>query len=140
MLLSAEISGLAELDKALADLEVKTATKSLRGAMMYATTPLVKDMKSAAPVLSGELKESIKRRTKVDKKGRLKKNTATLSIGTRLKGDKGSGFIKAHLLELGSKHQKAHPFIRPAFDRNKNIIIDRFAERLKRNITKAGGL
>jgi len=141
LLLTANIEGLAELDKALADLEVKTATKALRGAMMYATTPLVKDIKSNAPVLSGETKLSIKRRTKIDKKGRSKKNTAVLSVGTRLKGKANKkNHLKAHLLEKGGKRQRPHPFIRPAFDRNKNIIIDRFAERLKQNITKAGGL
>ena len=158
MLLRANIEGLAELDKALADLEVKTATKALRGAMMYATTPLLKDIKAGVPSDSGELRSSIRRKSVVDKKGKNKKNTAKLSIGAMSGGVKGEGWYKANFVENGyravgrmkKRKQKAtgfkgrwiapRPFIRPAFDRNKNIIIDRFAERLKQNITTAGGL
>jgi len=81
-------------------------------------------MKDRVPVKSGTLKKSIS--SKVVESGRHK---VQIKIGA-------SKFY-AHMVEFGTRHSGARPFMRPAFDAEKDKAVDIFKRELKRLIERA---
>lgn len=86
-------------------------------------------------VASGGLKDSIKRRGSINKKGIKtrkfdKDTTALVSVGTK-------GIFYAHLIEFGTQHIKAQPFIRPAAEKTTPEAIKIFNARIQKRIQNA---
>ena len=146
------VQGLDELDKKLADLGNDLAGKALFSAAMYALTPMVKDAKKLAAkakephemthpngtkvkVQPGLLKTAIKKRRlpKKEHKGEFAQGAVVgIYVG---KGTKQKIYPRYwHFIERGTATQPATPFIRPSFDRNINITVTRFAEKLSERI------
>lgn len=149
------VEGLAELDEALSNFSEKTAKKALNGALLYGSTPMLKDSIETANqsekahilthnnrrwlVQSGLLKESIRRR-------RLKKKELkALGVSAGYAITIGKGITQKiyprywHFLEFGTSKMPPIPFLRPAFERNKEIFVQRFSQKLAQNIAKAQG-
>lgn len=83
---------------------------------------------------AGILRKSIRRQ-------RLTKNSrdphrAAVGIGIELKGKTGETAFYWHMVERGTVKMPAVPFLRPAFDHNKDAAVDRFKEKLAENIKK----
>lgn len=150
---SCEVLGLEELEAKLAELDNKLAGKAIYGALGYALTPVVKDAKKFASkakephtvvysngkkieVKPGLLRSAIKKRRvpKSEMKGEFAQGAA---MGVYI----GTGRNKVypnywHLIERGTSAFPATPFIRPAFDNNVQLMIERFSEKLNENIDK----
>ena len=152
---SISVQGLAELDRKLESMSNAAAGKALFGAAMFALTPAVKEAKQRAAkakephimtmvngatvnVQPGLLKSAIKKRRlpKSEHKGPYAQGAVVgVYIG---KGRPQKVYPRYwHIIERGSVHQPATPFIRPAFDNNVNLMVTRFAEKLSDNIDKA---
>ncbi|WP_078310325.1 HK97-gp10 family putative phage morphogenesis protein [Moraxella cuniculi] len=43
------------------------------------------------------------------------------------------------MVEYGTRHHRAQPFIRPAFDQNEDKAVERFKAQLAKNIKKHTG-
>lgn len=152
---SVEVLGLDELDRKLGELDNKLAGKAIYGALGYALTPVVKDAKKFASkakephtvvysngkkieVKPGLLRTAIKKRRvpKSEMKGEFAQGAAMgMYIGT------GRNKVYPnywHFIERGTSTQPATPFIRPAFDNNIQLMLDRFSEKLNENIDKYG--
>ena len=150
---SVEVQGLEELEAKLAELDNKLAGKAIYGALGYALTPVVKDAKKFASkakephtvvysngkkidVQPGLLRTAIKKRRvpKSEMKGEFAQGAAMgMYIGT------GRNKVYPnywHFIERGTSTQPATPFIRPAFDNNVQLMIERFSEKLNENIDK----
>ena len=150
---SCEVLGLEELEAKLAELDNKLAGKAIYGALGYALTPVVKDAKKFASkakephtvvysngkkieVKPGLLRTAIKKRRvpKSEMKGEFAQGSAMgMYIGT------GRNKVYPnywHIIERGSSVLPATPFIRPAFDNNIQLMLERFSEKLNENIDK----
>jgi HK97 gp10 family phage protein len=131
-----DVQGLKGVEDALAGLEPKLAKRALRIAMKAATEPIVASAKLHAPLLKGketkwrrrgELRDSIIATIKTKKHG------ITAKVGpARNKGEgKQSPGAWGLMVEFGSIHGPAQPYLRPAFDETKDEAIERFTEVIR---------
>ena len=152
-----QITGLRELDDALAQFSDKVAKKALDNALSYAATPIVKDAKTRAAkapephemeygragnkvtVQPGLLKSAIRKRRL--KKNELSKLGASAGVAVYIgKGTKQKLYPRYwHFVEYGTSKQPLSPFLRPAFDTKAAEAVERFKTKLRQNIEKAGG-
>lgn len=150
MKVSVKISGLKELDKALALLPKAAAKSTLTRLVKMAGEPIAQAASSMAPRETGELSSSIKVSTRivnsvgkkdyasVMKAGGSKKEARSALLSARAGGvsdsfviayvgpekakTKGDA-IKRIVQEFGSRKMSAHPYMRPAWEAKKNEAL-----------------
>ena len=151
-----EIQGLSELEERLIELaDKKLAEKMIYSALSAAATPMVKTAKQYAAVATephsmqygnrtvevqpGLLKSSIRRRKlKKSEMSKLGIQGVALSIYVG-KGTKQKIYPRYwHFVEYGTAKMPATPFLRPAFEQNVQISLDRFKQKLTENLDKQG--
>jgi HK97 gp10 family phage protein len=132
------IEGLKEVDEALKDLPKAVGKNILRRVLRKIAQPMADDMKAAAPVDEGALRNSIGVGTKLTKR--------QSSLHRRMfRDDRASvemfvgagGLPQAHLREFGGDNAPAHPFARPAWDGNKDKALATIKNDLWAEIEKA---
>ena len=119
--------GFEEVEANLKKIGKEAAGPALRDAMKRAARDIKKDASSRAPVLTGRLRDSI-----ASKLVKAAKGIVQVAVFVRRKGKKKAPH--AHLLEFGTPHAPAQPFMRPAFkqaDTEKTV-----AEFIKKRIAK----
>lgn len=121
------ISGGEALHAALAEVGKSMEKKILARAMRDAAKPILNDAKRRAPVLSGQLRKSLKIRA-------LQRNRKKGQVGVAISTDKG--FFKGDEFygafhEFGTSRMPARPFIRPAFEANKARAVKIVGEAIK---------
>jgi HK97 gp10 family phage protein len=130
-----KVTGLKEIKEKLSKLPEKIQKNILRTAIHAAAAELRDAAKEEAPVRSGELRKSIKA---VRKRGTKVEVQSNVNVGAfyGLMVEKGHVLAKrnnAGKVE-GIGHVPAHPFLRPAYDRMKDKVVDfvknKIAERL----------
>lgn len=134
-----KISGLKELKDALQKLPERVQKRVLRGATMAGAQVIKKAAKQRAPVgtvphkdakgrtiAPGNLRKSIIARAK---KG-ASKTSVTVSVGPSSRGFYGM------FHEFGTSKMAARPFLRPAFDDNKERAVEAIKERLSAGIER----
>lgn len=133
-----------QLEQALKEIEGKLANKIGRKAVRETIKPVHAQIKAAAPVKTGVLKAGIIIKTR-KRKGRL---TASVVASDKFwkpeKATSGSGkkaktrqLFYANFIELGTAHQAASPFMRPAFDSNRESMVSGVTKRLREGIDQA---
>lgn len=136
------IEGLDELEKAIKKLEVESGGKALRNALMYASKPMLDDMKANAPIDESEERANNKRKqnrkhiAEVIKRRSKKadgKYAAQVGVGVF---SKSLAYIAA-FLHYGTKHSAPNTWMQQAADRNVDTAINRFKDKLRKNIEKA---
>lgn len=151
------IEGLAELDKMLSQLSKSMSRTVLRNALKKAGKPIADAATASVPVgKTGNLRRSIKISTK------LKKSQYRYGRPSRVAVDVfvGSSAPHAHLVEFGTGPRRldspravnlggkvvmvehtgqmpARPFLRPAWDLNKEKAVKIFGEEVWKELTKA---
>lgn len=83
---------------------------------------------------AGILRKSI-RRQRLTKNSR-ERHRAAVGIGIELKGKTGETAFYWHMVERGTVKMPAVPFLRPAFDHNKDAAVERFKQKLGERIDK----
>ncbi|AKG12256.1 HK97-gp10 family putative phage morphogenesis protein [Moraxella bovoculi] len=83
---------------------------------------------------AGLLRKSI-RRQRLTKNSR-ERHRAAVGIGIHLKGKTGETAFYWHMVERGTVNMPAVPFLRPAFDHNKDEAVERFKQKLGERIDK----
>ncbi len=158
-----KVEGLRELDRALKKLDVKTRGRSLRSALIRASTPMLQAAKGNALEIkdSGALAAAMGRWSRIGKEarvgepdGRARINFRAVStyIGPKMKsakglalwrqthpGSKATALRHGHLAEWGSKHFPGTRFMTRAFDANKVKVVKRFKPALKKIIDSVRG-
>lgn len=154
MEITADILGLKEMGNALESFTQKVAKNALNSALSAAATPIIKEAKRHAAqarephemqyggkgkkviVQPGLLKESIRRRRL--KVGELRQLNATAGVAIYIgKGTKQKLYPRYwHFVEYGTSKMAAYPFLRPAFDSQKENAVAKFKEKLAQNIEK----
>lgn len=151
-----EILGLDELERKLGELDNKLAGKALHGAINYALTPVVKDAKQGAAkadepheivypngkrvkVKPGLLRSAIKKR-RVPKKEMVGEFAQGAAAGVYVGTGRGKVYPNYwYFIEHGTATNPPAPFLRPAFYRNVELMIERFSQKLNENIDKYSG-
>lgn len=143
MQIKIEVDGLKELEKQILKLGAIEGKKVLRKSAMFATNPVVKEMKAKAPVAAGVIKRKVRGKEFEIEPGTLRKNIKRRNIFGK------DGFTYQQLIyvsrkafwgsffEFGTSKITAKPFMRPAFDNGKHLIIQRFKDKMRQNIDKA---
>ena len=147
----AEIEGLADLKRSLAELTNDLKRKVVRAGLRDAAAPIAKSAREKAPVLKkpatyrlpGTLKKSII--TKASK--RFNGRNGEIGVYVAVRKRKGLGGKAGarnpfdpfywRFQEFGTQHHAAQPFMGPAFDAKSARAIDIFKARLKVRIDKA---
>ena len=114
-----EVTGLKELDRKLKQLEPKLAKKALRKAVSAAAEPIRKEARRLAPRRTGFLARNIIKSVK--RRGSI----VLAKIGTSK--DAFYGLFVEFGTETGTT---AKPFLRPAFDTQKNRALAVMREKL----------
>lgn len=151
--LSMQVSGLAELQKALAELPKKLSTNIMRGALSAGANVIADEARRFVPVDTGQLKESIRVSSRLVRGHPI----VTVKAGGRYKVYKGgkaqkgkpyrtvsnSGAIRyhapyyAHFVEFGTVKMGARPFMRPAFDAKKAEAVEVIADYIRKRLRAA---
>jgi len=138
MTVKVKVTGLREVEKALADLPKSTGKNVLRRVLKKRAQPTADAMSAGAPRLSGQLSDSAAVGTK------LTKRQASLHR-KMFKSDKAAvemfvgmgGLAQATQQEFGNEHHGPQPFARPAWDATKGAMLDGIADDLWTEINKA---
>ena len=143
-----KVEGLRDLELALRELPKATGKRVLRDALRDAGEPIEQAAAARAPVATGELRTSHTVSTKLSKRQRgihrkwMRTTPVVTPAGWRSDVTKsvfvfvGPGPLpQAHLKEFGTATQPPEPFMRPAWDGQKEnalaIFVDRIAERIE---------
>lgn len=132
------VGGLRELDAALGQLPKATGKAVLRRTLKKAGQPIAEDATAKAPRLTGALQISIgvgtkltRRQSKLHRKMfKDDKASAEVFVGA-------GGLAQATQTEFGNEHQAAEPYMRPAWDGNKDRALDTIKSELGAEIMKA---
>lgn len=154
--LRVEVSGLREIEQALREFSSDDSiagAKVIRSALMSSSLPMLRQMQATAPISQdprprkrrsrrggeveirpGFLRHKVRRRSYINKTGRGNRNIS------------GNGLVKvrigaftpyAHLIELGTEHSAAQPFVKPAFDSHWRSTLNRFGGLLETRLASA---
>jgi HK97 gp10 family phage protein len=161
MTFTVSVSGLAELDKALGELPKATARNVLKRTLDKAAQPIVEAAKMYAPVNTGKLRDSIIASARVKNKvgnaeysaamrAGLGKAAAGAALRQARRDSKGLGSFAeifvgpstgtipyAHIVEFGSVKDSPQPYMRPAWDGQKQKALEIIKAELGSEIIKA---
>jgi len=124
-----DIEGMGVLKKQFKDLSNKMQRGTIRTALRSAAAPVLSDAKKRVPVATGALKKGLAVSVSV------KAVEGKADIGVR-RGKAGQPARRAHLVEFGTRHSRAQPFLRPALETKAKVATERFGVSIKREIDK----
>lgn len=152
MKITVKIEGLKELDQALGKLKEDLRGKALYSALHFAVNPMLKEAKAKAAqapephemeygggtvtVKPGLLKSSLKKRRLTRREHAQGNYSAAVGIVISKKNPQKLYPRYWHFLERGTSKMSATPFLRPAFDHNKDEAVHRFKKKLGERIDK----
>ena len=119
-----QVQNLPALQRDFANLTAKMQRGVLRDALRSAARPVVASAKVKVAVKTGALKRGITQRVSVQG-----------SKAQAIIGFQRDQFYGA-FLELGTSHQSAKPFLRPALDESQDKILQAFADAINRGIER----
>ena len=134
------VTGFAELRRALEELPDQIARKTLRKAVSSAAALVRDEAKSRAPVDTGEMRRDI-----MVKKGRGDRFKAVYEVfvrsgkksrlaGKRRNVQRDSFYWR--FVEFGTSKMAARPFMRPAFEAKKDAAIDMVRDTIREGLPK----
>ncbi|QKC97268.1 HK97-gp10 family putative phage morphogenesis protein [Mesorhizobium sp. NZP2298] len=152
-----KVDGLADLKKNLEEFKKSTQRGIMERALKKAAAPIVADAKASAPVLTGDLKESIKAtvvRTNAGKAAYAKSkagggsdenaSSAARDANRAAAGRGASALVRVaatapHALfaEFGTRHSPAQPYLGPALRGNRNKVLRSIKGDLATEIDKS---
>lgn len=150
-----KLEGFKELDRALGELPKRTGKNALRRTLRKAAEPILGEMKSAAPKDTGRMVSKIAESGKLTANERngdvaefigigedgqkvfgkqAARNAVTIHVGAT--GKKQNSPVPMWV-EFGTAEMPANPFMRPAWESNKNKALNIIKVELKGEIEKA---
>lgn len=129
-----KVEGFRELEEALRQLPKATGKNALKRTLVKAAKPIENAAEAAAPKLSGQLERSIVTGTRLNRRQaglvrKAGKSTVELHVGTA----NPAGVPQ----EFGTFKESAQPFMRPAWDAERQHALNIIAKELGGEITAA---
>lgn len=112
-----QIKGLDDLKAAFAKLDKTMQGQTLKNAVRAGSLPIQNTAVVRCPKKSGNLSRSI--------------HTEITGTNTYVQADIGTDVEYAPYVEFGTIHQSAQPYLRPAFDEQKDNAIKEIGDALK---------
>jgi HK97 gp10 family phage protein len=141
MIPTVRVDGLRELQRALAALPKELQRTSETTALREGMKPVLKTARAIAPKDSGLLKKAIGLTVRKGKNGMTSRVGAR--TGFRQQVTRKGKTVTAdpskysHLVEYGTSHSAAKPFIRPAVESNESAITEGLANGYEKGMEKA---
>lgn len=148
---SVEIEGLQELEDQLKALTAVVARNQIYSAISFGLTPIVSEMRNNAPKAAAAYYRYSKGGKKtgerhLEQPGRLRSQVRRwrvkglpdsygVGVGIKKKSKEYVAFYW-YFIEYGTAKQAAVPFIRPAFDAGKENAVQRYMDKLRKNIDR----
>jgi len=132
MYMDIKIEGAKELEKKLLSFEPKLGRKIIRQALRAGAKVIHTAAKANVPVDTGALKQSLK-----VKAMRKRRHSYGVMVATSDGWFKGDEFYGA-FLEFGTSKMPAKPFVRPAFDAEKDNAEKIIKNQLQQGIEQVG--
>ena len=135
-LFSMKVEGLRELNDALEELPKATQKNVLKRVAVIALEPFIEMARAIVRIgKTGRLHDSLTIATRLSKRqAKLaranKKSYVEVYAGA-------SALPHAHLLEFGTRHSKAFPFMRPAWDSKHRVALELVRQNLGKEIDAA---
>ena len=140
--MSIELEGFDELQRKLDGLPAKVVKKVVRPAVTKAGRIVRKQMKADAPVEFGVLKKAFGSKVKTYSSGNI---VAIVGARAEIVGQVTlpSGHTQkrvpanyAHLVELGTSHSAANPFMRRAYEKTSGTVENKLLTEMRDGIEK----
>lgn len=146
-----KVEGFKDLEAALLALPRSTARNVSRRAMAKALAPVESAAKAAAPRDSGQLADSITVSTKLSKRQASQNRKEAVRLGISrdalIMHVGANALPHAHLIEFGTgpRYHKSgkyvgrvapQPFMRPAWDANRQGVLDSLSQSIRAEIDK----
>ncbi|MCD2347187.1 HK97-gp10 family putative phage morphogenesis protein [Clostridium guangxiense] len=96
-------------------------------ALKNAAGPVLEDAKANVPIRTGKLKEGLKI-------GKIKNKDGVKYILVGVDRGDNSEIFYGKFIEFGTSKRAAHPFLQPAYEKNKNRIKEIIAATLKEGL------
>lgn len=142
MSLTYGLEGFSELEKTLEALKPATGKAAIRRSIKAAAQPMADLMQGAAPVDDGDLQASIAISTRLDKRQAglhrkmFRDDRAAVEVFVGPSYDLGAGGRHGHLQEFGTAHHAPQPFVRPAWDQDREALLERLSDQMWNEIQK----
>jgi HK97 gp10 family phage protein len=162
MSITVQVSGLKDLDRALGELPKSVAKATLVRTLKKAGEPIAQAARAAAPIDDGTLRDSIVVSARLKNKVGMAEFGAAMKAGLGVGAARaalrdarraagggsfaemyvgpsmGKGVLRyAHLQEFGTSNHAAHPFMRPAWDSEKDAALSIIRRELGNEIMAA---
>ena len=132
------IDGLKELDRALAELPKATGKNVLRRVGRKAIGRVIEAARPLVPVDEGELRDSLGVSTRLSKRQQRQHRRAVAEGKASVELFAGATALPhAHLVEFGTVKMQPQPFMRPAWDAEKDNVLQVIKDELGGEITAA---
>lgn len=127
-----KITGVNKLLRKLKGYPKKVVNQFIRSTMRKSCDIVIKTAKINVPVDTGLLKKSIGRKVLKKRSAAMGIVGARLEFGKKSRETKKKPFKYLHLVETGTKHSKAQPFLIPALTSNMQRILSLWKSELRK--------
>lgn len=137
-MLALNVQELAALTDRLRDIEAKVAKKALRTAARKGMSIVRDEVKANAPEDTRPDADNIRTKTHIALQTNFRRGVLFVRVGVR-GGAKQNPDTPYYwrMVEFGTQHIAAKPFMQPALENNAEAVIDCIAEELRRELDKA---
>lgn len=137
-----KVEGLRELGERMKGLSEDMNNRIARAATAAGAVVIRDAAKQKAPVRTGNLKKNIiVKRLPKGESSLTSEHIVTVRKGKLTKKQQASGLndaFYAQFVEYGTAKMPAQPFLRPAYDQNKEKAVQAIKDRISKRLTKAG--
>jgi HK97 gp10 family phage protein len=123
------VTGLPALQQILQGMQRALGTESLRACTAAAAQPILFEAQQRAPVRTGAVRAALQ----VVTPNSPRRNSSSSVVQVANSGP-GGATHEAIFSEYGTEKQAARPFLRPAFETQKQAAVEAFAAQLARNL------
>lgn len=139
---SVKVDGLRELGERMKGLKEDVNTRIARAATAAGAVVIRNAAQQKVPVDTGNLKKNIiVKRLPKGESSLTSEHIVTVRQGKLTKKQKDKGLQDAYygkFVEYGTAKMPARPYMRPAFDQNKEKAVQAIKDRIEKRLNKAG--
>lgn len=136
-MLKLDVSELAKLKDRLADIEAKIAKKALRTAARKGMAIVRDDVKANAPEDTSDDADTLKTKAFIALQTSFRQGTLYVRVGVRGGAKKNPNTpYYWRMVEFGTQHQAAQPFMTPALENNAEAVLERITAALKAELDR----
>lgn len=137
-----QVEGLRDLGDRMKTLKADMANRIARAATAAGAVVIRNAAQQNVPVDTGNLKKNIiVKRIPKSESGLTSEHIVTVRKGKLTQKQKSSGLKDAYygaFVEFGTVKKAAQPYLRPAYDRNKELAVEAISDRIEKRLKKAG--